>query len=227
MKKLVLPVAGIAALAAAYVWYPYHALDRLAEAARTGNSDELAARVDWPSVQQGLKLDLDAVLAQAMATTDGQGPGSNLGRMMLRMLGPRVIEKAAADYATPKGLEKLVASGGEIDLYGAVATTAAAMAGGAPSVRAEETADAIPTDDDEPVEDANPIPDTDANGIAVRGAHFVGPRTMSFEFFDSFQPDRQPVAGLLRLDGLSWKLIRIEIPENAVSEPPQTAARPK
>jgi hypothetical protein len=75
-------IAGaVAALALAYVVYPYATLYRLGHAIRSGDATTLQSMVDWPAVREGIKEDIcDLVIDQpAEAKANGQLPPFGAG----------------------------------------------------------------------------------------------------------------------------------------------------
>lgn len=103
--------AGVAAalvLAAVYFASPILALKGLTDAAKAGNRDALAERVDFPAVRESLKIQLKAVMTRSFAQDPAlrDNPFAALGQML--MVG--VVDKAVDAYATPDAIAAMVAN---------------------------------------------------------------------------------------------------------------------
>ena len=90
----------------AYAAYPYIALYRLGDAIRGGDPGAVEGKVDWPSLRQGLKDDLDAVVAADVAAGGGN-PGASLGTMIASKLIGSVVDSTV----TPSGLSVIMQTG--------------------------------------------------------------------------------------------------------------------
>ncbi len=103
--------AGLCAaliLAAIYFASPILALKGLTDAAKAGNRDELAERVDFPAVRESLKIQLKAVMTRSFAEDPAlrDNPFAALGQMLL----VGVVDKAVEAYATPDAIASMVAN---------------------------------------------------------------------------------------------------------------------
>jgi Protein of unknown function (DUF2939) len=229
MNKVLLPVAAIAVLTGSYVAYPYYSVNRLNAAVRSDDQAQLATLVDWSSVRHGLKADLIALMAGAVAQPASYNPGKALGQAVIEMLGPKVVDNIVDSYATPAGLSGLIRNGGEIDVKAAVAKTAASMMGGmalgskgdTSRKPAETEADAAAAVPDQAVSAPAAI-----RPVLVKNTHFVGLNKMEVEFEDPDNPEKPSVKGILTFAGFSWKLSRIVLPVDEMLDAPQTAERP-
>ena len=103
MKRV---VGVLLVLALAYVAYPYIALYRLGDAIRSGDSGEVEGKVDWPSVRQGLKDDLNAHFA-AKAGADSDDTMAALGTM----IAGKMIGSVVDSTVTPSGLSVIMQTG--------------------------------------------------------------------------------------------------------------------
>jgi hypothetical protein len=102
MKKI---VVLIVALVAAYVAYPCLALYRLGEALRGRDLDAVESKVDWPSVRQGVKDDVNAALL-ARVKPDEANPLAGLGVAIVGGLASQVVDATV----TPAGLVAVAAA---------------------------------------------------------------------------------------------------------------------
>jgi hypothetical protein len=184
--------AGLAALVvlAAVAWYllsPFQAFAALAEAGRTGDRDKLEAMVDFPAVRDSLKAQLADRLTHAISTDRAlaDGPFGALGAL----LGPTVVDSVVDAAVTPDGVAAIIRSG------------------------------RAPLSDVSPGKTALPPPAETAPPPAP-GAAPPKPRTR-FAYADlnhvrattlSNDAGRAPLTWVLERRGLSWKLVRIELP---------------
>lgn len=95
-------------LLAVYFASPVVALKGLTDAAKAGNRDELAERVDFPAVRENLKIQLKAMMTRSFAQDPAlrDNPFAALGQLL--MVG--VVDKAVDAYATPDAIATMVAS---------------------------------------------------------------------------------------------------------------------
>lgn len=84
------------------VW-PYYAVYDLAKGLKNGDEAILQSRVDWESVRQSLRGDLNASLLKS-ATTEQNG----LGRGLALVLGPTFVNQIVDGYVTPQAISRLV-----------------------------------------------------------------------------------------------------------------------
>ena len=103
MKKL---IGVLLAVAVAYIAYPYVALYRLGDAIRGGEAGDVEGKVDWPSLRQGLKDDLNAHFA-AKAGADSDDAVAALGTMIAGKMIGSVIDSTV----TPAGLSVIMQTG--------------------------------------------------------------------------------------------------------------------
>jgi hypothetical protein len=109
MKKLILPIAlGVLLVLAigAYFGSPYLAAHNFVEAAQAGDADKLDTYVDFPSVRDGFKAEMNA-RASAKASSepgDKDNPLAGIGMM----LAPMIIDKVIDTYVTPDGLSAMI-----------------------------------------------------------------------------------------------------------------------
>jgi hypothetical protein len=96
--------AAVAAIAAFVAW-PYITAHRLKSAVQAGDAAALADLVEFPSVRQGLKDQLNARALDAVAK-DGNDMLAGLG---LALAGA-FIDKAVDAYVTPAGMARLLAA---------------------------------------------------------------------------------------------------------------------
>ena len=97
-------VAGLIFTAAmAWVAWPYYAAYDLAMGIKNGDEATLRSRVDWDSVRQNLRGDLN--IAFLTSTAKDQ---DNLGRGLAMMLGPAFINQMVDGYVTPQAVARLM-----------------------------------------------------------------------------------------------------------------------
>ena len=101
---------GLAAVlgAAAYIGSPYLAAQKLSGDIKTGNRDGLAKDIDFPSVRDNLKSELNAQVAKSLGSDPSMkdNPFAGLGAMIV----PVIIDKAMDAYVTPDAFAMLAKS---------------------------------------------------------------------------------------------------------------------
>ena len=124
-KKPIL--SALVIVAAAYVAYPYIALYRLEAALRSGDSDSLAAMVDWNQVRDGLKEEVADQVIDPPAQVHGT---AQLASNVLPAFGSGfmkgIASKAVDDAITPETVVQMIrpaaATEGADDRLQAIAT---------------------------------------------------------------------------------------------------------
>ena len=108
MKKLLigLALAAVVAVAAAWAAAPVLAAQGLIRAAKAGDARKLEALVDFPSLRQSLKEELNAELVARMRR-DPDIAGSDLGGLGL-MLAPMLLSGAVDTLVTPEMVAEMV-----------------------------------------------------------------------------------------------------------------------
>jgi hypothetical protein len=192
--------AGVAAalvLALVYFASPILALKGLTDAAKAGNRDELAQRVDFPAVRESLKIQLKAVMTRSFAQDPAlrDNPFAALGQML--MVG--VVDKAVDAYATPDAIAAMVA---ESRPPKEISTTAPPPA---PQTAGPETA-----------APAQPAPDK--TKMETRYA-YQGLNHFRVSYHEPGKPEDSDFRLILERQGFfKWKLVRIELPR-ALGQP--------
>jgi hypothetical protein len=100
--------ASTVAILAVVFWvaWPYYAVVSLMAAAREGDVATLEHRVDWNSVRQGLRGDLNALILKSMA--DKGASDDAMAKGFAALLGPAVINNMVDGYVTPQGIAAMV-----------------------------------------------------------------------------------------------------------------------
>lgn len=204
-RKIV--IAAVLLICATIAWLasPYYALYDLATALREGDVTTLENRVDWESVRQGLRGDLNAALFQK-ATADSQtGETSALGAGFAVVLGPAIINNLVDGYVTPQAISKL-----------ALASKAETISSGGDGASPRPFLEKMMHD----------ISRMDLSRI--RYAFFSGgPRTFKIEVItDPLTDNDQSISLLLRWDS-SWRLIRISLPNSLLDQLPNSKSDKK
>jgi hypothetical protein len=131
MKKL---IAGAIAVAVLWAIWPYYALYELANSLNQADPIGLERRIDWSSVRQGLREDLNTFLSRNVQEIAGQGlPGAALGAGVAAMIGPALIKKTLDAFATPQTVAALIARGKTSG------SSVSAIGSGAPEASNKET----------------------------------------------------------------------------------------
>ena len=113
MKKFVYLAIGLIVIIAIYLYAsPYLALNNIKKAAQAGDADTLSEYIDFPSVKQGLKDQINAQIMKEVTQEDTDGFEA-LGAM----LATAMIDKAVDGIVTPDGVAMMV-QGQKPDLNG-------------------------------------------------------------------------------------------------------------
>ena len=182
--------AGVAValiVLAIYFASPILALKGLTDAAKAGNRDELAERVDFPAVRENLKIQLKAVMTRSFAEDPAlrDNPFAALGQML--MVG--VVDKAVDAYATPDAIASMVATSRPPKEISATP---------GPVAPAPETAE----------------PPRDKAKTEVRYA-YQGLDHFRVTYHERDKPAESDFGLLLERQGFfKWKLVKIELPGN-------------
>jgi len=101
-------VSALTLLIVIWVAWPYYAVFALMQAVHDGDVSALEKRVDWNSLRQALRGDLNARLLQNLSgkakTNDSSGA---MATGFAAMLGPAVINQMIDGYVTPQAVETL------------------------------------------------------------------------------------------------------------------------
>ncbi|MEW5963274.1 MAG: DUF2939 domain-containing protein [Pseudomonadota bacterium] len=188
MRRLVLGLCGLLLVSGvAFAASPLVTAWLIREAVRTGDAAYLEHRIDWPAVKETLKVSLTRYALKqpepdAETTEPSRKPG--LWQRFKSYLGTRAVDKLVDNYATPTGLPQLFT-------YGRTYRTA---------IKGE-------------VDEAATAPLTERMRrfwSRVKRAEFKSLSEFEIELADKHDPERHYV-GLLRLDGLGWKLVELHV----------------
>lgn len=104
MKKFVYLAVGLIIILAIYLYAsPYLALNNIKKAAQAGDADTLSEYIDFPSVKQGLKDQLNTQIMKEVTKEDADGFEA-LGAM----LATAMIDKVVDGIVTPDGVAMMV-----------------------------------------------------------------------------------------------------------------------
>jgi hypothetical protein len=107
MKSLKFVLIAVAAVSVAYYAYsPFMTVDRMSEAAEKSDAEALAGYIDFPSVRQSLKRQLDAKVEEVVDKRSEDNPIEALGVAFGGMLADKLVDA----YVTPEGI-RLVMQG--------------------------------------------------------------------------------------------------------------------
>ncbi len=193
-------LAAISIVIAGWIAWPYYSFYDLAVGAKAGDVSVLEARVDWNSVREGLRGDLNAVFLRMVSKEEKKENDSNaaLGQGIAVMLGPAIIDRMVGAYVTPQAI--------------------------AADIRSEKVSDA-PANKSAPttqqaVGSRNQVPPGNTNGPSklvqhirqseITYAFFSG---SPFTFLVDLMPDnrttsQQPIGLFFQWEG-TWKLTRV------------------
>ena len=99
-KKLIGALIAIVVVICGY-WYatPYLALNSIKKAAQAGDSDTVSKYIDYPSVRQSFKDQMNAMMAKELMNQDTDGFAA-LGAM----LASTMVDKMVDGFVTPEGM---------------------------------------------------------------------------------------------------------------------------
>ncbi|MDQ8700043.1 DUF2939 domain-containing protein [Hyphomicrobium sp. LHD-15] len=186
MKKLLLAALALVLLAAAYIASPFLAAWSIREAIRTGNSEYLAAKLEWPTVRATLRASLtEYAIGQTPVATAGSGAAKpGIWQRIKNGFSRRAVDNIVESYVTPEGLPQLF---GMRQYYRENVSGAAA-------------ADA-----------ARPWHERVASFWSrIKRAEFHSPTEFEIEMADRNDPTRHYI-GLLKLRCVEWKLTELRL----------------
>jgi hypothetical protein len=104
-KYFALAAAVLAIVGAFYFGSPYWTASNFRDTITSGNVDDIEQTVDFPSVRESLKSQMNLALTEKMQNDPEMqnNPFAGLGMMLM----PAIVEKAVDAYVTPEGLAKL------------------------------------------------------------------------------------------------------------------------
>ena len=91
-RRINVVLALVAAIILGWIAWPYYTLYELSVAVREGDSAALENRVEWESVRQGLRGDLNAMMLQKISA-DAKAGNSSAGAGFAAILGPAIINQ--------------------------------------------------------------------------------------------------------------------------------------
>ncbi|HEX2843577.1 DUF2939 domain-containing protein [Hyphomicrobium sp.] len=186
MKKFLIAASAAVVLAAAYIASPFLTAWTIREAIRTGNSDYLAAKLEWETVRVSLR---DSLTEYAIGPTPVAAPGiqakqPGFWQRIKNGLSKRAVDNIVDAYVTPEGLPQLF---NMRQLYREnISNNTAAL-------------------------DALPWHERARNfWTRIKRAEFHSTSEFEIEMADRNDPTRHYI-GLLKLRGLQWKLVELRL----------------
>lgn len=99
-KKLIGALIAIVVVICGYLYAtPYLALNNIKKAAQAGDSDTVSKYIDYPSVRQSFKDQMNAMMAKELINQDTDGFAA-LGAM----LASTMVDKMVDGFVTPEGM---------------------------------------------------------------------------------------------------------------------------
>lgn len=188
LRRLVVGLIGLLLVSGvAFAASPLVTAWMIREAVRTGDAAYLEHKIDWPAVKETLKVSLTRYALkqpdpEAEASEPPRKPG--LWQRFKSYLGERAVDKLVENYATPTGLPQLFTYG-----------------------RTYQTA--IKGEPDE-TETLSGLERMRRFWSRVKRTEFKSLSEFEIELADKHDAERHFV-GLLRLDGLGWKLVALHV----------------
>jgi hypothetical protein len=173
----------------AWIAWPYYALYSLMTAVREADVSTLERRVEWNSLRQSLRGDLNATLLKAMSDKSKGNSDDALSKGFTAVLGPAVINNMIDGYVTPQAVAAMVRN----------------------ETSPESQANALPA-----IKNFKRVKDIDWE--KVKYAFFSGgPFLFRVEIAED-KLAKQPVGLELSWKG-DWRLVRIIIPQEVFDTP--------
>jgi len=91
-----------------WLLWPYYAVHRLSAALQNGDALALEDQVDWASVREGLRGDLNATLIRKLRT---EPDNNSVGTGLASLLAPAIINQIVDSYVTPQTIAYLIRTG--------------------------------------------------------------------------------------------------------------------
>lgn len=184
MKKLLIAAAAVFLMAAGHVASPFLAAWSIREAMRTGNSQYLAHKLEWPTVRESLRTSMVAFAIGPTPAAHAKAPPPGLWQRIKTGLSRRAVDSLVDSYVTPERLPQLFTAR---QFYREnISGEAAADAALAWHERARRF------------------------WSRIKRAEFHSPTVFEIEMQDRNDPGRHYV-GLLKLRGLTWKLTELRV----------------
>lgn len=120
MKRLLVLLILLAAVG--YAGWPIVSIYQIYKGLKPVDEPLLTRKVDWPSVRTSFKEAITPHIVRRINAETGKLGGSPQGLAIKRMataMAPRLVDQIVGSFITPKGLARLAASGGNIDLASA------------------------------------------------------------------------------------------------------------
>lgn len=200
MKRIAIGLLALLAALAAYFGSPFFALSGLQQAAKTGDRDQLEEKVDFPAVRESLKAQFNTKIMTEMQNSPEMkdNPFAALGLA----LAPVIVERAVEAYVTPESIAALVK-------------------GQKPDV-SETPANAAPTT---AAEQANAAQANGAGQKTKTDYQYLSLDRFKTTYASEGDPSNKIALVFERRNILAWKLIRIDLPMDAIAATPQETSQ--
>ena len=116
MKKYVIASSALAALILLYMLFPYYSAYKLFSSLKEGDSYELEKYINFGSVRQSLKEQVNALVLENIAS-DKELQDNPFAALALAVM-PKLVDSMIDAYLTPSGISRLIRKGkleGQID----------------------------------------------------------------------------------------------------------------
>lgn len=105
-RNITIGVGVVLITALLWIIWPYYALYELSNALQDGDSVALDGMVEWSSVREGLRGDLNVLFLSQMKSQK-----NDIGNGLAALLMPSVINQMVDSYVTPQGIAYLIRTG--------------------------------------------------------------------------------------------------------------------
>ena len=180
-------VALVVLVAGLYAGSPYWAVRDLQAAAKAGDAEKLERLVDFPSVRESMKSQLNAMMLKSMQSDPEMSDNPFAGLALLMV--PAIIDRSVETLVTPDAIGTMLMTGDPKDLP-----------------------EAAVAPDSQP-----PLPASSAEPKARINAGYKDLNTFRVSSTNPNDPAAE-VQFILRRHGLfSWRMTRIQLPSNVMS----------
>jgi len=103
-RSIIISLTVIALAMLGWLYYqPYRTLGKIREAALNGESEALKDYVDFPSLRESIKENINALLSREMAKGDQNNPFAALGMV----LAGKIVEQLVDSFVSPRSIVAL------------------------------------------------------------------------------------------------------------------------
>lgn len=111
LRKKMFAAIGVAALIiVSWIAWPYYVVYDLISGIKSGNEITLENRIDWDSVRQGVKADINADWLASVYKNNDSSAGAALGTGLAMVMAPSIVNQSVDSLLTPASIAAAVKS---------------------------------------------------------------------------------------------------------------------